>query len=285
MSISIPEPGLGRHLGRRRGEPSRAEILERHEQPLLQQLERALEQLGLLERIADLDRRPLGLVLGVELGRGENRCPADPVAPGRRAEQDEDVADPSRCAADDVVLAREPERHRVDEAVGLVRRLEVDLSADVRHADAVAVVADPGDSAIEQVAGALGVRLAEPKRVEHGDRPGAQREDVAQDAADAGRGALERLDRARMVVRLDLECDRPAAADVDGARVLARTHEHARTLGRQGSQQLLGVLVGAVLAPEQREHRELDLVGLAPELLDDQRVLGSREPERDRILD
>src|SRR5213079_996342 len=46
------------------------------------------------------------------------------------------------------------------------------------------------------------------------------------------------------------------------------------TFGGQRAQQLLRVLVGAVLAPHQREHRQLDLVGFAAELLADQRVLG-----------
>ena len=45
---------------------------------------------------------------------------------------------------------------------------------------------DAGHGALEQVARALGGRLAEPQRVQHRDRPGADREDVAQDAADAG---------------------------------------------------------------------------------------------------
>ena len=79
-------------------------------------------------------------------------------------------------------------------------------------------MADAGDHAVEQVAGALGVELAEAKRVEHRDRPRAEREHVAEDSADAGRRALEGLDRARVVVGLDLEGDRPAVADRHGAR-------------------------------------------------------------------
>ena len=47
-----------------------------------------------------------------------------------------------------------------------------------------------------------------------------------------------------------------------------------RPLGRQRPQQRLGVLVGAVLGPQQREHRELDLVGLASQPPDDELVLG-----------
>ena len=137
----------------------------------------------------------------------------------------------------------------------------------------------PGDDVVEQVARALRVELAEAQRVEHRDRPRAEREDVAEDAADSGRRSLERLDRARVVVRLDLERDRVPAADVDRAGVLARAHQHARPLGGQPAEELARVLVGAVLGPQQGEHRELDLVRVALEQLADALVLGVGEPE------
>ena len=57
-------------------------------------------------------------------------------------------------------------------------------------------MADAGDDVVEEVARALRGEVAEAERVEDRDRPGAQREDVAQDPADPGRSALERLDRA-----------------------------------------------------------------------------------------
>ena len=175
-------------------------------------------------------------------------APPIPSRPVERPEQHDDVARPGGGAADQPLVRREPEAHRVDQAVLLVAVLEVDLAADRRHPDRVAVVADPGDGALEQVARALRRRgLAEAQRVEHRDRPRADREHVAQDPADAGGGALERLDRARVVVRLDLERDREPAADVDGAGVLARSHQHVRALGGQAAQQLARVLVGAVL--------------------------------------
>ena len=161
----------------------------------------------------------------------------------------------------------------------LVGRLEVDLAADRRHPDRVAVVADPAHRAVEQEARALRVELAEAQRVEDRDRPRAEREDVAEDAADPGRRPLEGLDRARVVVGLDLEGDRVAVADVDRAGVLARPHHHPLALGRQPPQQLARVLVGAVLGPEQAEHRQLDVVRLAAELLDDQLELGVGQPQ------
>ena len=108
-----------------------------------------------------------------------------------------------------------------------------DFAADGRNADAVAVAGDAGDDAFEQPARAGRVERSEPQRVQQRDRPRAHREDVADDAADAGRRALVRLDERRVVVRLDLEDRREPFADVDRAGVLARALQHLRALGRQ----------------------------------------------------
>ena len=67
---------------------------------------------------------------------------------------------------------------------------------------------------------------SEAQGVDRANRPGAHREDVAHDAAHAGGRALKRLDCARMVVRLYLERDGQAVADVNDAGVfLARADE------------------------------------------------------------
>ena len=285
-SRSIPTPPLDAISEADEVEPGGAEVLQRDEQAAVEQLERALHELLLRERVADLDGRALVAVGLVELGAGQHRGAADPVAARRGAEEDHDVAHARRRRADHAVRLGQPERHRVDQAALLVGRLEVDLAADRRHADRVAVVPDAGHGVVEQVARApRGLGLAEAQRVEHGDRPRAEREDVAQDAADAGGGALEGLDRARVVVRLDLEGHGQSAADVHGAGVLSRPHDDVAALGRQRLEQQLGVLVGAVLAPQQREHGELDLVGRPAELVDDERVLVAREAEGDRLVD
>ena len=96
------------------------------------------------------------------------------------------------------------------------------------------------------------VRRAEAQPVEERDRPGAHRDDVAEDPADPGRGTLERLDRRRVVVALDLERDRLAAADVDHARVLARALEDGLALGREAAQEQRRVLVAS--APTRGEN-------------------------------
>ena len=80
--------------------------------------------------------------------------------------------------------------------------MEGGLAADRRNADAIAVAADAGDDAGDQMAGLGMIRAAEAKRVQVGDRTSPHGEDVAQDAADAGRRTLVGLDEARVVVAL-----------------------------------------------------------------------------------
>jgi hypothetical protein len=83
-----------------------------------------------------------------------------------------------------------------------------------------------------------------------------------------------------MVVRLDLERDRLAVAEVDHAGVLARPLQDPLAVGRQPLQEQGGVLVAAVLGPEQREDRELEVVRLAFQKTPDLLELVVREPQR-----
>ena len=136
-------------------------------------------------------------------------------------------------------------------------------------------MADAGDGAAEVVVG-----LGEAQPVEERDRPRAHRHDVAENPADAGRGALERLDRGGMVVRLDLERDGLALAEVDHAGVLAGALQDALALRRKPPQQEGGVLVAAVLRPEQREDGELEVVRVAAEQLADAVELLVGQPQR-----
>src|SRR5437879_3626573 len=133
--------------------------------------------------------------------------------------------------------------------------------------------------AIDQPARARIVGIAEAQRVENGDGPRPHREDVAQDAADAGGRALEGLDERRMIVALHLEDHGPAVADVDGPRVLAGALEDTRALGGQPGEEDARVLVGAVLRPQRREQPELRVARLAAEALDDAVVFVGGEPE------
>src|SRR6202012_5940214 len=91
---------------------------------------------------------------------------------------------------------------------------------DVRQAQAVAVEGDAADNARQHPASVSRISGAEAQRVHHAHRSCAHRQDVADDAADTGRRALERLDVRGVIVGLNLECDRVALTDVDDASVL-----------------------------------------------------------------
>ena len=135
--------------------------------------------------------------------------------------------------------------------------MKAHFTADGRHAERIAVAADAGDDAGDQRAGFRMFRIAERQRVKAGNRTRAHGEDVAQNAADAGCGALIRLDVARMVVALHLEHDSKPVADIDDTGVLARPLNDTGTSGRQRAQMDFRGFVRAVLVPHRREYAEL----------------------------
>ena len=177
-----------------------------------------------------------------------------------------------------VLVAQRPDAQRVHQRVAGVRRVEHRLAADIGQAERVAVAADAAHDAVDHPPGVGGVGGAEPQLVHHRDRPRAHRHDVAHDAADPGGRTLVRLDVRRVVVRLDLERDGPAVADVDDAGVLTDTREHrfSHLVGgglAEVAQMHLRRLVGAVLAPHHRVHGQLGVGRAAAEDLADSRVL------------
>src|SRR6202008_1355073 len=111
------------------------------------------------------------------------------------------------------------DRHRIDETVAVVAGVEAYGAAHGRHAEGIAVAADAGDHAAEEMPRLWMRRRAERERIEAGDGPRAHGEDIAQDAADPGRRALIGLDVARMVVAFHLEHDGEPVADIDHAGV------------------------------------------------------------------
>jgi hypothetical protein len=82
-----------------------------------------------------------------------------------------------------------------------------------------------------------------------------------------------------MVVALDLERDGKTLAQVEHARVLARTLQHPFALARKPAQQERRVLVAAVLRPQEREDGELEVVRVASEEGADSLELPVREAE------
>ena len=98
---------------------------------------------------------------------------------------------------------------------------------------------------------------AETQKVQAGNRPRAHRKNVAQDAANARRRALKRLDEGGVVVALHLEDAGLPIADVDDAGIFARPLDDPRRLGGKFAQVNARGFVGTMLVPHRRENAEL----------------------------
>ena len=145
----------------------------------------------------------------------------DAVASGRRAHVEDRVANALGNAALDLVMVDQADAHRVDERIALIALVKHNLSPNGGDADAVAVAGDAGDDIFEQVFDPVVLQIAEAQAVHqrHGTR--AHGEDVTDDAANARRSSLVRLNRGRMVMGLNLEHDRLVVTDVYDARAFA----------------------------------------------------------------
>jgi len=236
------------HLGRGRRESRRAHVLDRDDVAGGDQFEARLQQQLLREWIADLHLRTAPLALLCQL-LGGKRGAVDAVSSGAGAEHEQRVAHAMRRRRDQVLLPEQADTHRVDEWVAAVARAEVHLAPQRGHADAVAVVAL--------------IERSEAQAVEQRHRPGAHREHVAQNAADAGRGPLIGLDRGGVVMGLNFEGDRPPARQPQHSGVLAGPLDDLRAGRGERFENGLGVLVRAMLAPQRGEHAQLGEAGRA----------------------
>ncbi len=221
------------HFAARAGQPGGAHVLDADNQALLHGFKTGFEKQLLHERIADLHVGTLGAGIFAESGRGHRRA-VNAVAPGLRADIDDGIADAGGAAVEDLVLFENAEGEGVDQRVLRIAAREGDFAADRRNAEAVSVEGDAADDTFHDAAVLRLVQRAEPQAVHRGDGPRAHREDVAKNAAHAGGCALKRLDVGRMIVRLDLERNSQAVADVDDAGVFARALQDGRALSSAG---------------------------------------------------
>ena len=250
-------------LDRRAGEAGGAEVLEAQDGiGGLEDFEAGLEQQLLHEGVADLHHAAMRGLRVVDRGEG---CAVDPIAAGVGADQDELVAGAAGGGAGELLVLDQADTHGVHERVATVGGGDLDFAADGGDAHAVPVPADAADDAVGQVASAAVVQRAEAQA-------------VAQDAADAGGGALEGFDSAGMVVALDLHDDGETVADVHGTGVLlAGADEDVGALAGKSAQERAGVLIAAVLAPHAADDSELDRVGRAVQKVGGQVVLVAGE--------
>ncbi len=273
-----------RQFRRRARQAGAAQVLDTDDQFLPEELQCALDQQLLHEWIADLHTGPLAGTGIAECLRRQHRNPADAIATGLGAIEDDKVADAGRARAVQLLVAHHADAQRVDQRVAGIRVVEHHFAADVGQAQTVAVATDPGDDAGQHPFGVLGVGGAEPQRVHHRHRPRTHRQDVADDPADSRCRPLVGLDIGRVVVRLDLECHRVALPDVDDAGVLADARQQLadlRLLGQlaEPPQVHLAGFVRAVLGPHHAVHREFAAGGATAENLADPRVFVDAQPQ------
>src|SRR5207253_7021696 len=144
--------------------------------------------------------------------------------------------------------------------------------ADRWDADAIAVMCDSGNHTGEEPAiggdiwTAIGDR-PEPERVQAKLRPSAHGENVANDPANPGRRALERFDRAGVIVTFHFERDGPAVADIDHVGVFVTgLNQNVGPARWKFLQFAPRILVGAMLIPHLRIDLQLGEVLVASEL-------------------
>ncbi|CAB4347493.1 unannotated protein [freshwater metagenome] len=75
-------------------------------------------------------------------------------------------------------------------------------------------------------------------------------------------------------MRLDANGSGNTVADINHTGIFARTDEHPGGFGRKSLEMNARRLVGAVLRPHHRKHRQLEVVGVAVEDLADVFVFG-----------
>src|SRR5882672_2471125 len=197
------------------------------------------------------------------------------IAAGLGADVQNGIADPGRFAKENLIYAHQAEREGVNQRIQRIGIVEGDLAADSRHAERIAIMRDAGHHARQQRTIAPPIfRIVERTKaqaVQRRDRTRAHGEDVTQNPADPGGRALERFDKRRVIVRLDLESSAPAIAEINYSGILARGNDDALAGGRQTLQVNSRRLVRTMLGPHHGKDAQLDQVWFASKQFRDTR--------------
>src|SRR5690606_7495330 len=239
----------------RAGKAGSTHVLDGNYRAGCHKLQAGFQQTLLGEWIAHMDGRALLLDVFIELG-GSHGCAADTVAASLCSEIDDWKADAFGLRIEDRVRLGEARRKRVDQNIAVVARVEINLTADRRYAERVAVAADAGHHAGDEVSRLRMIRLAETQRIHGCDRARAHGGHVAQDAADARCRTLLGLGIRRVVVALRLEDNAPAITVVNPAGMFAWALNNLWSGGWKRAQPLSRALMRAMLVPHGPEDAE-----------------------------
>ena len=140
------------HFAGGAGETGCAHILNGDDGAGVHGFEAGFEKKFFDEGIADLHVGALLLRLFGEFGGGEQRGAVNAVASGFCADVDHRIAGAFGFGEEDVFTAGDAEGQRIDEGILRVAGFEDDFAADGGNAEAIAVVGDAADHAIEDAA-------------------------------------------------------------------------------------------------------------------------------------
>ncbi len=206
--------------------PGGAHVLDSDDGARLHGLETSFEEQFLHERITNLHVGPFLLRLLRELGRSHGGA-VNAIPARLGSDVDNGITYAGGLAIEDFVVAEHSEREHIDERIAVIAFVEDTFASDGRNAKAVAVMCDSRNHAFQDVTVAVAcfriVQRPEADGIHHSNRPRTHGEDIPEYASDARRGSLERLDEARMIMRLDFEGDRNAIAYIDDPGILARS--------------------------------------------------------------
>src|SRR6202040_800950 len=134
-------------------------------------------------------------------------------------------------AARQLIVPEHSQAKNVYQGIAFKAFVEINFTADGRNADAISIMRDSGNNPGEEppVGGksriCFGFRISdfefvfidrsETERVQAKFRTRPHGENIANVPAHTGGGALERLDRARVIMAFHLERDGPAVTDID----------------------------------------------------------------------
>ena len=150
IDLDAGAAAAGRFAGRT-GEPGRAHVLDAGDGIGGEQFQTRFEQQLFFEWIADLDGGPVFARFFGQIARGE-RGPGQTIATGFRADIKHGVADAAGRAARELLMPQDAEAKDIDQRIAFETFVEIDLAADGRDADAIAVMRNAGDDAGEEPA-------------------------------------------------------------------------------------------------------------------------------------
>ena len=155
IDLDAAAAAAGRFAGRT-GQTRRAHVLNSGDCVASEQFETCFEQQFFLERIAHLHGRPIFARFLGQLARGKRRA-CQTIATGFGADVENGIARAFRRAARELLVAQHAEAKNVYQRIALETFVEINLAADGRNADAIAVMRDAGDDAGEKAAGSLAI--------------------------------------------------------------------------------------------------------------------------------